>query len=295
MSSGAFLRSLRSSEAAVAHAVRQLSARPERVTAFAAALHRCGGTILPTAIGKSAAAASRLAASLRSVGARAHWVHAAEWAHGDLGAVREEDVIVCISNSGRSAELLALAAELRALPRPPTILAITGDERSPLALLASAQLSWSLPTEHEILRVLPAGSALAQDLVVNALVAQLAELRGSTLADLTACHPGGAIGAAAASAALGGLSEITWVPQGQPLPQRQQVDPFEKVPYESPPPPDMWVPQMQQPGQAPMSSQPPSQQQQQPPPPPQRQQVDPFERGGQSSLPMGGFPWPRGG
>ncbi|KAG8465789.1 hypothetical protein KFE25_005359 [Diacronema lutheri] len=194
---GAFYRSLRADQEVVARAVCALRGREERVASFVAALHGCGGTILPTALGKSAAAAIRLASSLRALGARAHWVHAAEWSHGDLGAVRADDVLVCISNSGRTAELLALAVELRARPRPPTLLAITGDERSPLAQLACAELACPVPSQHEILGLIPAGSAIAQDVLVNAVVAQLAELRRTTAADVMATHPGGAIGEAA--------------------------------------------------------------------------------------------------
>lgn len=190
----AFFARLRSDQQVVDSVLRQLRGREERVAAFVAALHGCGGTILPTALGKSAAAASRLAASLRSLGARSHWVHASEWGHGDLGAVRADDVLVCISNSGRTAELLALATHLRARPRPPTLLAITGDAGSPLARLACAELACSTPGEHEILGLIPAGSAIAQDLLVNALIAQLAELRGTTAADVSAAHPSGAIG-----------------------------------------------------------------------------------------------------
>lgn len=190
----AFLRSLRADAQVAERALRQLQGREARVAAFVGALHGCGGTILPTALGKSAAAASRLAASLRAIGVRAHWVHAAEWGHGDLGAVRADDVLVCISNSGRTAELLALAAQLRARERPPTLLALTGREGSPLARLACAELACHVPAEHEILGLLPAGSAIVQDMLVNALVAQLAELRGTAAADVAAAHPGGAIG-----------------------------------------------------------------------------------------------------
>jgi arabinose-5-phosphate isomerase len=205
----AFFRSLASDQRAVAAVAAELGARPERVAAFASALHRCRGLILPTALGKSAAAAIRLATSLRSLGARAHWTHAAEWGHGDLGMLRADDVLVCISNSGRTRELLDLAAYVRHRRGAdgggdgPAVVSITGDDASPLAALSDVSLECAVPAEHEIEGVLPAGSAVVQDVVVNALLAQLAEWRGASAERLRAAHPGGAIGEAEALRSVG--------------------------------------------------------------------------------------------
>lgn len=195
------LQSLRSDRAVLEHLAGTLQNEGAAISSFVRALDECAGAVFPTALGKSGAAASRMAASLRSIGMRSHWVHAAEWAHGDLGGLHENDAIVCFSNSGRTAELVALARHVQQLANAPTLLAITGDAHSELAQIASHTLLCQVDAGAELFDVMPAGSVVAQEALVNGLVSALAEQRGVSRADFLRHHPGGNIGTLSSSPA----------------------------------------------------------------------------------------------
>lgn len=152
-----------------------------------------------TGIGKSGLVGRRLAASLASTGTPAAWTHAAEWAHGDLGnAVAAEDLVIALSHSGTTVEILAACHHLKRRGLP--IYAIVsggklGSTRSPLSDLVEAALQYDLPEEAvEPVGGAPTCSVIAQEALVNALVVELIERRQFTRGDFKRNHPGGALG-----------------------------------------------------------------------------------------------------
>ena len=149
-------------------------------------------TVFWTGLGKSGVVAKRLCVSLSSTGIPAQWVHAAEWAHGDLGTLQPHDTVIMLSNSGKSPELEAMLPHFRA--RPVSLLAIVGTEGSPLD--AGSDASLLAPNEGEILQKVPSRSVVVVEAAINAVIQELVTRRGFDEADFKANHPGGAIGAA---------------------------------------------------------------------------------------------------
>jgi arabinose-5-phosphate isomerase len=135
--------------------------------------------------------AGRLALSLRSIGIRASFVHGSEWVHGDLGVAGAGDVAVLLSHSGRTPELVDTASHLAA--RGVHVASITGDDRSPLAQ-ASGLAHLLAHAQSELLGAVPTRSVVAQEAVVNGLLAAVVEASGLTAGEFRRHHPGGAIG-----------------------------------------------------------------------------------------------------
>jgi arabinose-5-phosphate isomerase len=163
--------------------------------AAVAALLGCGGRRLCTGVGKSGLAAARLASSLSSIGLPAAYVSASEWEHGELGGVRAGDVVVAVSFSGASAELLRLAPRLK--QRQAQMLALTGAHATPLGQAADITVPCAAAAEDELLGVLPTVSTLATHHVINALLCECAHRMGLDARAVRENHPGGAIGRAA--------------------------------------------------------------------------------------------------
>lgn len=155
--------------------------------------------VLTTGLGKSAPPAMRLASTLRSIGCRAHWVHAGEWGHGDMASLMADDVIVGFSHSGRTPEMLDLQRRLRAATKPPFFVAIAGGG-SPL--VAAADLAFAVPplTDLELLGNVPTASVIAQESIANAIVAEVVSVRGTSPQDYLRTHPSGALGEQGADA-----------------------------------------------------------------------------------------------
>jgi|EP01047_Picozoa_sp_COSAG01_P038304 arabinose-5-phosphate isomerase len=144
-----------------------------------------------------------MSVSLMSTGTPSHFVHAAEWVHGDLGCATGADVVVCLSHSGNTAELVHAMGHIgRRNPAPP-ILSIVGaaDESgtprgSQLQELSAATLSYPFSSPHpEPLGGVPTSSVVAQEMMVNAVVCELITRRGFELPDFAFNHPGGSLGA----------------------------------------------------------------------------------------------------
>ena len=171
-----------------------LEAASEAIDAVRAA----GGHALVTSLGKSGAVGRRLAASLASTGARAFYVHAAEWAHGDLGNLAAgRDVLIALSHSGRTAEVAGVAREAAARGVP--VVAVVGGgadaaAASPLGQAATHVVPYALP-EAEPHGGVPSMSIVAQEMAANALVRSLAKRDGFDAARFKVNHPGGALGA----------------------------------------------------------------------------------------------------
>jgi arabinose-5-phosphate isomerase len=176
-----------------AAAIRSLSERLG--TAFLAAvrlLFDCRGRVVVTGIGKSGHIARKIAATFASTGTPAFFVHAAEAGHGDLGMIASEDVVLLISNSGETDELIALVPHLKR--QGARLIALTGNEESSLATAADVHLDASVATEACPLGLAPSASTTAALALGDALALTLLDARGFSVEDFARSHPGGSLG-----------------------------------------------------------------------------------------------------
>jgi arabinose-5-phosphate isomerase len=133
-----------------------------------------------------------MAASLASVGVPAHFVHGTEWVHGDLGAACAGDLVLSFSHSGNTEELAVLPGLLRR--RGVTMGCVVGSADSALGNTSDHVVL--APAAEEILGKIPSRSIVAQEAVVNAIVAEVVRARSFALSDFVINHPGGSIGKA---------------------------------------------------------------------------------------------------
>ena len=152
----------------------------------------CAGRVAVTGIGKSGLVGRKIAATLSSTGTPAFFLHPVEGAHGDLGVVREGDVVIAISYSGKTDELNALLPALRSLGA--RIIAITGNTASALAALAEITLDASVPREACALNLAPTSSTTATLALGDALAVCVMEGKEFTPSDFKRFHPGGTLG-----------------------------------------------------------------------------------------------------
>jgi arabinose-5-phosphate isomerase len=152
----------------------------------------CHGRIIVSGMGKSGHIAGKIAATLASTGTPSFFIHAAEASHGDIGMITRDDVLLAISNSGETAEVLLLIPHLSRLGVP--IIAMTGNAKSNLARAASVHLDVSVEEEACPLNLAPTASTTATLALGDALAVALLEARGFTSQDFARSHPGGALG-----------------------------------------------------------------------------------------------------
>ena len=143
-------------------------------------------------MGKSGIIAQKISATLASTGTPSLFLHPAEAIHGDLGRIVKGDVLLALSNSGDTEEILALVPWLKRLGAP--IVALTGNPRSPLAQAADVHLDVSIRTEACPLGLAPTASTTAALAMGDALSMALLERRGFTVEDFAVLHPGGRLG-----------------------------------------------------------------------------------------------------
>ena len=150
------------------------------------------GRVIVTGIGKSANIASKIVSTLNSTGTPASFMHAADAVHGDLGMIRTDDIIICLSKSGNTPEIKVLVPLLKLLGNK--LVAIVGNTGSYLAKQADLILNASV--EHEACpnNLAPTASTTAQLVMGDALAVALLECRGFTAGDFARYHPGGALG-----------------------------------------------------------------------------------------------------
>ncbi|MGQ0580138.1 MAG: KpsF/GutQ family sugar-phosphate isomerase [Betaproteobacteria bacterium] len=152
----------------------------------------CRGRVVVSGIGKSGHIASKIASTLASTGTPAFFVHPAEASHGDLGMVTREDVMIALSNSGESAELLVIVPLIKR--RGARLIAITGNPRSTLAAEADVHLDANVAEEACPLGLAPTASTTAALALGDALAVALLEARGFGEEDFARSHPGGSLG-----------------------------------------------------------------------------------------------------
>lgn len=150
------------------------------------------GRVACTGMGKSGHIARKIAATLASTGTPAFYVHPGEAAHGDLGMVTDADIVLALSYSGESDEVLLLLPALRRQGN--TVIAMTGRADSTLAREADLHLDVSVPAEACPLALAPTASTTAALALGDALAVALLEARGFTAADFARSHPAGALG-----------------------------------------------------------------------------------------------------
>jgi arabinose-5-phosphate isomerase len=152
----------------------------------------CRGRVVVSGIGKSGHIARKLAATLASTGTPAFFVHPAEAGHGDLGMITPDDVVVMLSNSGETDELILLTPHLKR--QGARLVAITGNEQSSLAQSADIHLDAAVDAEACPLGLAPTASTTAALALGDALALALLEARGFSMEDFARAHPGGALG-----------------------------------------------------------------------------------------------------
>lgn len=159
------------------------------------------GKVVVSGIGKAGHVGKKIAASLASTGTPAFFVHPAEAVHGDSGMVRPGDVVIAISNSGETGELLGFLDIVQDMDVP--IIAITGGLSSTLARVAVVKLDAKVDQEADPHNLAPTTSAVAQMAVGDALTVSLMIERGFGPAEFKRFHPGGALGKRLADEASG--------------------------------------------------------------------------------------------
>jgi arabinose-5-phosphate isomerase len=163
--------------------------------AFAAACRiclACRGRVIVTGMGKSGHIARKIAATLASTGTPAFFLHPGEASHGDIGMITRGDVLLALSNSGETPELLALLPPLKRLALP--LIALTGNTGSTLALAADVHLDVGVPQEACPHNLAPTASTTAALVMGDALAVALLEARGFSADDFARTHPGGSLG-----------------------------------------------------------------------------------------------------
>jgi len=152
----------------------------------------CRGRIVVIGMGKSGHIGNKIAATLASTGSPAFFVHPGEASHGDLGMITAEDVVLAISNSGETRELLVILPLLKRLGAP--LIAMTGKPRSTLARESEVHLDVSVEKEACPLGLAPTSSTTATLAMGDALAVALLQARGFTARDFALSHPGGTLG-----------------------------------------------------------------------------------------------------
>lgn len=150
------------------------------------------GRVIVSGLGKSGHIARKIAATMASTGTPAYFVHAAEALHGDLGMIHRDDVLIALSNSGETAELLAIVPLVRR--QGGRTIAMTGKPESTLARLADVHLDAGVAIEACPLNLAPTASTTCALALGDALAVALLEARGFREDDFARSHPGGALG-----------------------------------------------------------------------------------------------------
>ncbi|QDP73667.1 KpsF/GutQ family sugar-phosphate isomerase [Legionella israelensis] len=176
-----------------AQAVFELTQRIDaRFEAACKLLLTCKGRIVVTGMGKSGHIANKIAATLSSTGSPAFFMHPGEASHGDLGMITRQDVVLALSNSGNTQELITLLPILKRLEVP--LISLTGNMDSVLAKSSDVHLDVSIKQEACPLGLAPTTSTTVALVMGDALAISLLQARGFSAEDFALSHPGGALG-----------------------------------------------------------------------------------------------------
>ena len=153
---------------------------------------QCRGRVIVSGMGKSGHIGRKIASTLASTGTPAYFVHPAEASHGDLGMITRDDVLIALSNSGESAELLTIVPSIKR--QGAKLISITGRPESTLAREADAHLDAGVAQEACPLNLAPTASTTAALAMGDALAVALLDARGFGAEDFARSHPGGSLG-----------------------------------------------------------------------------------------------------
>jgi len=174
---------------AVAELLERIDTNFERACEI---IFKCQGRVVVTGMGKSGHIGKKIAATLASTGTPSHFVHPGEASHGDLGMITEKDVVLALSNSGTTSEVVTLIPLLKRMRAP--IISMTGNPNSTLAKASDAHLNVAVSTEACPLDLAPTSSTTVSLVMGDAVAIALLEKRGFTAEDFAFSHPGGALG-----------------------------------------------------------------------------------------------------
>jgi arabinose-5-phosphate isomerase len=180
---------LETEAAAILALVERLDERFDRAVQL---LRQCQGRVILTGMGKSGIICRKISATLTSTGTASFFLHPAEAIHGDLGVIQSDDVVVALSYSGETAELLHLLETIRRLGAK--LIAITGDPASTLAEAADVALDCSVTEEACPMNLVPTASTTAALAIGDALAMTLLVEKGFRQEDFANLHPGGKLG-----------------------------------------------------------------------------------------------------
>lgn len=155
-------------------------------------LHNCEGRIAVMGVGKSGHIGKKIAATFASTGSPAFFVHPSEAKHGDIGMITKKDVLLALSNSGESEEIISILPFVKRLDIP--LISLTGKPQSTLAKAATVNIDVSVEKEACPLGLAPTSSTTATLVMGDALAMALLDKRGFTEKDFALSHPGGALG-----------------------------------------------------------------------------------------------------
>lgn len=182
-------RALETEAEAITGLVPRLDAALEQAVRM---LYACAGKVVVTGMGKSGHVANKIAATLASTGTPAYYLHPADAIHGDLGIVTRGDVVLALSNSGNTEEIVRLLGPLRRIGVP--IVAMTGNPDSELAKRANVNVDVSVAREACPLNLAPTASTTAALAMGDAIAVTLLSLRRFRPEDYAVFHPGGNLG-----------------------------------------------------------------------------------------------------
>lgn len=155
-------------------------------------IYNSSGNVIVSGIGKSANIAQKIVATLNSTGTTAVFMHAADAIHGDLGIIRDDDIVIVVSKSGETPEIKVLIPLIKI--RNNKLVAIVGNKDSYLARQADYVLDTTVPREACPNNLAPTSSTTAQLVMGDAMAVALLKMRGFTAQDFARFHPGGALG-----------------------------------------------------------------------------------------------------
>jgi len=155
-------------------------------------INSCTGKVIVTAVGKSGHIGRKIAATFASIGTPAFFVHPTEAYHGDLGMIKANDIVLAISNSGESDEIINIVPVIKKIGAQ--IILLTSSLRSSLAKMSDIVINVSVDKEADILNLAPTASTTATLALGDAMAVALQKLKGFKEKDFALLHPGGALG-----------------------------------------------------------------------------------------------------
>jgi len=155
-------------------------------------IYKCNGKLVITGLGKSGHIGKKLAATFSSTGTPSFFVHAAEALHGDLGMITKDDIVLAISNSGETKEVLEMIPSLKIIGVK--IISITGNRESSLAKASDVHIEVKIVREADHLNLAPTSSSTAALAVGDAMAVILSEMKGFKEENFAVFHPGGSLG-----------------------------------------------------------------------------------------------------